>query len=203
MRVNIEGPAASRRAASNVTGSTCAAAPAGTARRLTLIGVVDGMRVNTDRTVEFDGWEIHLAHAIDEDWTASFNYVGTSAEAKGSSEQITDVPESILKASVTYRSAGSPIEFVASLLNVGDLYDSVSGGIGRREHGGYTVLDLGAGYRFGGAGRHRIGVRLENALDEDYASSLGRGITDIDGSSYPYANLGTPRTLHVSYAYRL
>ena len=168
-----------------------------------LIGVVDGMRVNTDRTVDFDGWEFNLAYAFNPDWTASINYVATSAEAKGSSEQITDVPESILKANVTYRSAGSPIEFVASLVNVGDLYDSVSGGIGRLEHGGYTVLDLGAAYRFGTEDRHRIGIRLENALDEDYASSLGRGFVDVDGSSYPYANLGTPRTLHVSYAYRL
>ena len=168
-----------------------------------LIGVVDGMRVNTDRTVDFDGWEFNLAYEFNPDWTASINYVSTSAEAKGSSEQITDVPESILKAGVTYRSASSPLEFSASLVNVGDLYDSVSGGIGRMEHGGYTVLDLGAAYRFGGEDRHRIGIRLENALDEDYASSLGRGFMDVGGSSYPYSNLGTPRTLHASYAYRL
>ena len=58
-------------------------------------------------------------------------------------------------------------------------------------------------YRFGDGDRHRIGIRLENALDEDYASSLGRSFMDVDGSSYPYANLGTPRTFHVAYAYRL
>ena len=168
-----------------------------------LIGVVDGMRVNTDRTVDFDGWEFNLAYAFNPDWTAGINYVATTAEAEGGSEQITDVPESTLKASLTYRSANLPIEFVVSLLNVGDLYDSVSGGFGRMEHGGYTVLDLGAAYRFGDADRHRIGIRLENALDEDYASSLGRSFMDRDGSSYPYANLGTPRTLHVAYAYRL
>ncbi len=168
-----------------------------------LIGVVDGMRVNTDRTVDFDGWEFNLGYEFNREWTASINYVSTSAEAKGSSEQITDVPESILKAGVTYRSASSPLEFVASLVNVGDLYDSVSGGIGRLEHGGYTVLDLGAAYRFGGGDRHRVGIRLENALDEDYASSLGRGTMDVGGGYYAYANVGTPRTLHVSYAYRL
>ena len=104
---------------------------------------------------------------------------------------------------MTYRSANPPIEFVASLLNVGDLYDSVSGGIGRMEHGGYTVLDLGGAYRFGDGDRHRNGIRIENALDEEYASSLGRGFLDVGGGSYPYANLGTPRTLHVAYALRL
>ena len=168
-----------------------------------LIGVVDGMRVNTDRQVDFDGWELNLAYAFNPDWRASVNYVATSAQAKGSSEQITDVPESTLKASVTYQPANSPVEFVVSFLSVGDLYDSVSGGFGRMEHGGYTVLDLGAAYRFGGGDRHRIGIRLENALDEEYASSLGRGFMDVGGGSYPYANRGTPRTLHVAYAYRL
>ena len=119
------------------------------------------------------------------------------------SEQITDVPERTLKANLRYRSVGSPVEFVVSLVNVGDLYDYVSGGFGRMEHGGYTVLDLGAAYLFGDGDRHRIGIRLENALDEEYASSLGRGFRDADGSSYAYANVGTPRTFHVSYALRL
>jgi len=168
-----------------------------------LIGVVDGMRVNTDRTVDFGGWELNLAYEFTPDWTASFNYVATSAEAEGGSEQITDVPESTLKASLSYRAASSPVELVLTLLNVGDLYDSVSGGIGRVEHGGYTVLDLGGAYRFGNGDRHRIGIRLENALDEEYASSLGRSFRDVDGSSYPYANLGTPRTFHVAYTFRL
>ena len=168
-----------------------------------LIGVVAGMRVNTDRTVDFGGWELNLAYQFAPDWTASFNYVATSAEAEGGSEQITDVPESTLKASLSYGAASSPVELVVALLNVGDLYDSVSGGIGRVEHGGYTVLDLGGAYRFGNGDRHRIGIRLENALDEEYASSLGRSFRDVDGSSYPYANLGTPRTFHVAYTFRL
>ena len=166
-----------------------------------LIGVVDGMRVNTDRTVDFDGWEINLALALGADWSAGVNYVNTTAEAEGSSEQITDVPESTFKANLTYQSPDSPFGFVVSLVTVGDLYDSVSGGIGRVEHGGYAIVDLGGAYSFGSGRRQRIGIRLENALDEDYASSLGRAFVDADGSSYAYRNLGTPRTFHVSYGY--
>ena len=167
-----------------------------------LIGVVDGMRVNTDRTVDFDGWEVNVAFTLGSDWGASVNYVDTTAQAAGSGEQITDVPESTFKASLSYQPSNAPFDFVVSLVNVGDLYDSVSGGIGRVEHGGYSVLDFGGAYRFGDGGRQRIGVRLENALDEEYASSLGRAIADRDGSSYPYENLGTPRTFHVAYGYR-
>ena len=167
-----------------------------------LIGTANGMRVNSDRTVDFDGWELNTAFALNPGWTASISYVNTTAQAEGSSEQITDVPETTFKANLTYQSANSPFEFVASLLNVGDVFDSVSGGIGRVEHGGYKVLDLGGAYRFGEGGRQRIGIRLENALDEEYASSLGRAFVDVGGSSYPYENLGTPQTLHVSYGYQ-
>ena len=50
--------------------------------------------------------------------------------------------------------------------------------------------------------RHRIGARIENALDEDYATSIGRGRLDLDNSSYAYRNLGAPRSLHARYTYR-
>ncbi len=89
-----------------------------------------------------------------------------------------------------------------SLVNVGDLYDTVSGGIGRVEHGGYTVVDLTGAYFLDEDRKHRLGLRLENAFDEEYVSSLGRARTDVGSVSYAYRNLGTPQTVHVSYAYR-
>jgi outer membrane receptor protein involved in Fe transport len=67
------------------------------------------------------------------------------------------------------------------------------------EHGYYTLIDLSGAYRFGVGEQQRIGLRLENVTDETYASSLGRAFVDFDGSSYAYQNLGTPRTIHVTY----
>jgi len=167
-----------------------------------LIGTANGMRINTDNTVDFDGWELTVGIVLSPAWNATFDYVDSTAEAQGSSEQITDVPESTFKASLIYQAANAPYEFVVSLLAVGDIYDDVAGGIGRIEHGGYTVVDLGGAYYLGGQRQHRVGVRLENALDETYAASLGRAFVDLDGSSYRYDNLGTPQTFHVSYNYR-
>jgi vitamin B12 transporter len=95
-----------------------------------------------------------------------------------------------------------PLDLSFSLLNVGDVFDTVGGGVGRIEHGGYTVMDVGAAYYLDSERRHRLGARLENALDEEYATSLGRGRFDLDNSSYAYRNLGAPRTLNVSYGYR-
>ena len=167
-----------------------------------LIGSANGMRVNTDNAVDFEGVEISLNLAISPNLTIGFDVVRTEAEAEGSSRQITDVPESLVKANVLYRDPDAPFEVSASAVRVGDLYDSVSGGIGRVEHGNYTVVDVGAAWYLGSNRQHRLGVRLENAFDEDYGSSLGRAFRDSDGSSYPYTNLGTPRTVHASYRFR-
>ncbi|MFP6829884.1 MAG: TonB-dependent receptor [Gammaproteobacteria bacterium] len=167
-----------------------------------LIGSANGMRINTGNTVDFDGWELTLNLALTSSWSANFDYVSTSAEAQGSNEQIVGVPESTLKLGFTYTADSAPYELSMSLVNVGDLYDTVGGGIGRVEHGGYTVVDLTGAYFFDEDRKHRLGLRLENAFDEKYASSLGRARTDVGSVSYAYRNLGTPQTVHVSYAYR-
>jgi vitamin B12 transporter len=72
--------------------------------------------------------------------------------------------------------------------------------IGPVQHGDYTVVDLAGGFYFDRDRHHRLGVRLENALDEDYATSVGRATRDT-GGFYPYRNLGMPRTLHATYSY--
>jgi len=167
-----------------------------------LIGTAAGMRVNTDRTVEFRGWEVSLAVDLAPSWQATFDYVGASAEEKGSSEQITDIPESNLKAGLAFQPDRGPVEFQVAWVGVGDVYDSVSGGIGRVEHGGYAIVDVAGAFYPDAERRHRIGLRLENAFDEDYATSLGRAFVDADGSSYRYDNLGTPRTFHLAYDFR-
>jgi hypothetical protein len=62
---------------------------------------------------------------------------------------------------------------------VGDVFDSVGGGIGRVEHGNYAVIDLAGSYVV--AERHRIGLRLENVLDEEHDTSITRLRRDLDG----------------------
>jgi vitamin B12 transporter len=166
-----------------------------------LIGSADGMRVNTDNAVNIDGFELSLSLLISNSWSVGLDYTHTTAKADGSSEQINDVPEDLLKANIAYSGDNVPIEISVAAVFVGDVYDSVSGGIGRVEHGNYTVLDIGAAWYVDDARKHRLGLRLENALDEQYGSSLGRAFRDVDSSSYAYTNLGTPRTLHVNYRY--
>jgi outer membrane cobalamin receptor len=165
-----------------------------------LIGVVGGERVNTENKVEFEGWEVNFAVGLSPAVRLSFNYTDNEATAAGSSEQIVGIPERLIKTQLRYLPPGQPYEAGVSLAYVGDVYSSVSSA-GRVEHGGYAVVDLTAGYRFGVDRRQRIGLRVENALDEEYATSISQAVRDVGGSAYPYWNLGTPRTWHVTYAY--
>jgi vitamin B12 transporter len=162
---------------------------------------VDGIFANFDETVEFEGFEFSVGADLSDTLSVRASYTANDASFANSSPQIPDVPESLFKANLTYRSMAAPFEFNISLLNVGEVFDTVGGGVGRLEHGGYTVFDAGAAYYLDPARRHRIGARLENALDEEYATSLGRGRRDLDASSYAYRNLGAPRTLNVTYSY--
>jgi len=162
----------------------------------------DGIFENFSETAEFDGWEFSLNLALSSMFRASFDYTSNEAELRGSSEQITDIPKSIVKLGLNYAADELPLDLGLSVLSVGDIYDFVGGGVGRIEHGGYTVVDITAAYYLDNDRHHRLGARLENALDETYASSLGRGRLDVDNSSYAYRNLGTPRSLHATYTYR-
>jgi vitamin B12 transporter len=167
-----------------------------------LIGSANGIRINSDAVVDFDGWEFTVGLTLTDSISATIDYTSTDATAAGSAEQIVDIPESTLKASFSYLPRDLPYEIDMSLVHIGDIYDSVSGGIGRVEHGNYTVFDIGGAYYPGESRSHRLSLRLENVFDENYASSLGRAFADSDGSSYAYRNLGTPRTVKVAYTYR-
>jgi vitamin B12 transporter len=162
----------------------------------------DGIFENFDEKVESDGWELNLTAGLGETMSVSFDYTSTDAHFAGSSAQVQDIPESLVKLGWQYAGDRVPLELNVAVLSVGDVYDVVGGGVGRVDHGDYTVVDLGAAYYLDMDRRHRIGARLENALDEDYATSIGRGRLDLNNSSYAYRNLGAPRSAHVSYTYR-
>jgi outer membrane cobalamin receptor len=162
----------------------------------------DGIFANFDRTRESTGWEAFVSVGLGATMSLSFDYTDTDAELAGTGTQVPDVPETLLKIGWNYRGMELPLDVNVSLLNVGDVHDFVGGGIGVVDHGNYTTIDASAGYYLDEARHHRIGARLENALDEGYVTSVGRGFRDLDGSSYPYRNLGAPRTLHATYTYR-
>jgi vitamin B12 transporter len=160
-------------------------------------GGIDTLANTADRT-RVQGAEIILAGRLSRDLHARFSYTKTDAHAKGSSEQQQETPTDLAKLALDYSPAGA-LYAGLSLAWTGDVFRNAAGA--RHDYGNYFLLDLNAGLRLGQDGRHRIGLRLENALDETYASRVRSGTTD-GGDAYAFSFLGTPRTLHATYAYR-
>jgi hypothetical protein len=96
-----------------------------------------------------------------------------------------------------------PFAASLSLQNVGNLHDTLGGGVGRVSYGDYTVLNIGARVFLDEARQHRIGVNLANVTDENYSSHLGRGTDDVTGDSYTVHDRGLPRTLYVNYTWSI
>ena len=161
----------------------------------------DGIFENFDTRLDVTGFEAQAGLALNEEIHASLNLVFMDAEFEGSNEQAQDIPETQLKFNLRYSPQSLPLEVGLSTLYVGEVYDVVGGGVGRIEHGDYVVVDINGAWYFGADRQHRIGLRLENAFDKDYATSLGRGRFDVGGGSYAYRNLGMEQTLHATYRY--
>jgi vitamin B12 transporter len=83
---------------------------------------------------------------------------------------------------------------------VGELFGTVPG-FGEVPGGEYTVVDLSGRVFFDSRRRHRVNLRLENLLDNDYSVGFARGFRDAPATPFLVHNLGAPRTLHVSYSF--
>ena len=113
--------------------------------------------------------------------------------------QVQDIPRDLAKAILRLEEPGGRFGGAAAMNWVGDVFDSVAGGIGRVEHGNYVLFDLSAWAFIDKAQHHRIGVRLENAFDAEYDTGVIRVRRDVGGTSYPAGTRGTPFTAHVTY----
>ncbi len=72
---------------------------------------------------------------------------------------------------------------------------------GRRVFGRYPLFDLEGRYFLDQKRQQTLSFRLENVFDRQYATSLGSGVSDADGSNYTYWNRGVPRTFEARYTY--
>lgn len=164
---------------------------------LTIGGVVGESFVNSDDEVNMDGFELIAGIAVNESWSASLSHTLTDATFNGSGPQLGSIPESESKLRLNYNSSALPLGLSLSGNYVGDIN-------GRRgqTRGDYTVVDLAGYYHFGAQQQHQFVLRLENILDEDYATRIDVGTLDLSGDSYLYENLGMGRTSHLSYTYQ-
>lgn len=160
----------------------------------------DGFLINSDLKTVVWGGEFIANLRLSDMFGVTFDYTHTQARFDGSTDQIQDIPKDQAKLILSGQAPSGRFGATAALNWVGDVYDSVSP-FGRIEHGNYLVADL-SGFVFIDEDRHhRLGFRLENLFNTEYATRVSRVRRDSDNSSYAAWNLGTPLTLHATYRY--
>ncbi len=155
---------------------------------------------NIPGTVRTRGGEITL-NALMANWlSANANYTYASARDPATGTQISRVPKAVAKAGLDFHAPSSPWGATATLNYFGTT-DRTGLWDGTESYGKTALMDISGRYFIDSARRQRIDVTVQNLFDKTYATGLGTGIRDSDGSPYTFWNLGVPRTLRISYSH--
>ena len=151
--------------------------------------------------MKVSGAEAAVQARLGQDFSLNASYTHTRSRDEGSSLQRDRTPVDFAKASLDYAPAGKAFGADLSANWTGDVYQTVSG-FGRLNYGDFVVVDLAAHVFLDGRARHhRLGVRVQNLFDTDYAARLGSAPVDGGTNRFLYRNLGVPRTASVRYSY--
>ena len=151
-----------------------------------LIGSANGQRVNSDERVDVDGADLSLRLHLGERWLLSTSYTHSEAE-DSSNRQVAGIPTSLAKLGLDFASDTLPVEFNISAPGPA-MFTPICRGISAAGSTATIPWSMSAccGTWTSGA-TTSLGLRLENALDEDYASSMGRAFTDREARPIPTA----------------
>lgn len=161
----------------------------------------EGLYVNVAGQVRVSGAEAIVQARLSDAFNLNASYAHTRSRNQGSDLQRDRTPTDFAKAALAFAPAGKSYGADVSATWTGDVWQTVSG-FGRLNYGDFVVVDL-AGHVFldGEARHHRLGLRLQNLFDKDYAARLGSAPKDGSSSRFLYRNLGVPRTVSVRYSY--
>ncbi|MET0365815.1 MAG: TonB-dependent receptor [Sphingobium sp.] len=164
-----------------------------------------GTFINVPDKVKASGIDLELNAILQGGWRLTGNYTLSHLRRQGSDLQIDRTPEQHARGTIAYVPEDKPFGANIAVDWTGDAWSTVGGAFGRRNYGNYALVDVGVHFYPDAARQHRLGINVENLLNEDYASrGYGRTVSDagrIDGtnSQFLYYWRGTPRTLRVSY----
>ena len=162
----------------------------------------NGLFFNVPGKVEVRGFELSGVADLGNGWGVQASYTNTKSETDSSSAQLARIPKDYLKAGAAYEAADGGWGAEANLLWVGEQRSNVSA-FGSVNYGDYSVIDLSAHVFLDKDQKHKLTARLQNALDEDYATRVNSALIDgtTTGQRFLYGFRGVPQTLHVSYSY--
>ncbi len=161
----------------------------------------DTVFINSEEKVKVSGLELLLRGTLTDALTFDASYMFSRERAAGSDQQLPDRPKNSAKLTLGFNPASAWGTEIA-LKYMGNTYANVTG-FGRQSYGDAVIANLGAWW-FADAGRHhRIGVRIENLFDTDYATRMRSAVLAGSPTSerFLYRNRGAPRTVFLNYTY--
>ena len=156
---------------------------------------------NLPNEAKVDGAEILLRGPITQALSFNVSYTYSRERAVNSDFQIPDRPRRQYKGSLAYSHPTLPFGFNVAFKYVGEKTRDVQG-YGYQTYGDNYVVDAGAHVFLDGRdGHHRLTLRLENALDETYATSVSSTTREGTSERFLYQRLAPPRTVSLNYNY--
>jgi outer membrane cobalamin receptor len=156
---------------------------------------------NVPGTVITRGGEATLNATLDSVFSLNLSYTYAAAKDPTTGQQVARVPKEVAKAGLNYNptsqpwSAGITVNYFGTTTYSG-LWD------GTETYGNAVVVNLSGRYYLDTARHQHVDVAVVNLFDKQYATGLGSGVRDADGSNYTYQDRGEPRTLRVAYTYQ-
>ncbi|MET0282436.1 MAG: TonB-dependent receptor [Steroidobacteraceae bacterium] len=164
----------------------------------------DTVFINSDATVKATGAEALLRVTIAPGWTVDASYMYSQERDAGSRQQHADRPIHSAKLGVGVEPAGSSIGASLALKYAGTAHASPGGGYGPQPYGDVVIADLAGWWYLDGEPRHhRLGLRVENLFDGDYATRVRQAVLagSTPATRFLYRNRGAPRTGFLNYSY--
>jgi vitamin B12 transporter len=147
------------------------------------------------------GIEVFASAPLSDDLSANADFTYAAIRASGSSLQFNRLPETVFKLGLDWHPMDLPVGANLTFQHVGDLHDTIGGGVGRVSYGDYSVVTIGTRFFIDRERRHRIGLNVNNLFDESYSTHLIRGTADATGNSYAVHDRGMPRTVFLNYTW--
>jgi vitamin B12 transporter len=147
---------------------------------------------NNGADVTTNGFEFTLTAQITNSISVTADWTHAKTEDDSTGAQIADTPKDTAKLLVDW--APTNVPFGAGI-SVNYFGEEVGRGV---TYGGESIVDLNGRWYLDRDRKQRIGFRIENLFDREYATGIGRGTRDV-GGSYLYQNLGRERSYFLTY----
>jgi vitamin B12 transporter len=157
--------------------------------------------LNVEGTVEVRGLELTGLADFQNGFSANASYTNQET-TDPNGQQRPRVPRQLFKIGGNYDAGQWGVN--TSALWVGELKSANIATVGQVDYGDYLVVDVAGHVFFDADQKHKLTIRLQNALDQEYRTSLGRSAPSAGFDTTPafvFGGRGAPQTLHVSYSY--